>query len=289
MTDQTTPEPLTDDILAAMRDRSQGIDCAREADDSAEDVPRLLDEVDRLRAERDRLYTETLRLGISLAETIRERQQARQALGATQRDRAAALDVAADLTAERDQARAEIDRQRHEREKYTERWDALDLQRLAALELHALPFCETCNDHGPCETRRALDGDGVTACTGCGRCSVCRRGGVTAHSVLGIGPAEHIETTTLAAVHEAEPRIVDPVEEPCDACHGTGYIVGVSHVERALAAAIGPDQPCSECDGTGRAIVTNPAHDAAEREAPVCMRASSAGPLLGGCSARSIG
>lgn len=37
---------------------------------------------------------------------------------------------------------------------------------------------------------QALDGDGVTACTGCGRCSVCRRGGVTAHSVLGLDPAE---------------------------------------------------------------------------------------------------
>lgn len=195
MTDQTTPEPLTDDELAAMRDRSQGIDCAREAYDSAEDVPRLLDEVDRLRTERDRLYTETLRLGISLAETIHERHQARQALGATQRDRAAALDVAADLTAERDQARAEIDRQRHEREKYTERWDALDLQRLAALELHALPFCETCNDHGPCETRRALDGDGVTACTGCETCSVCRARGLHRWEAIATVRPGHVETT----------------------------------------------------------------------------------------------
>jgi hypothetical protein len=101
----------------------------------------------------------------------------------------------AEAEAERDQARAEIDRQRHEREKYTERWDALDLQRLAALELHALPFCETCNDHGPCETRRALDGDGVTACTGCETCSVCRARGLHRWEAIATVRPGHVETT----------------------------------------------------------------------------------------------
>lgn len=78
MTDQTTPEPLTDDDLTAMRDRSQGIDCAREAYDSAADVPRLLGEVDRLRAE----------------------------LAASERTRIATLDVAAELTEDLAEARA---------------------------------------------------------------------------------------------------------------------------------------------------------------------------------------
>ena len=108
MTDQTTPEPLTDEDLAAMRAgyaMARGMD-ARHLRQDTRDAIRLLDEVDRLRAECDRLYTETLRLGISLAETIRERHQLRTQLAAAEQTRIAALAVAADLTEDLAEARA---------------------------------------------------------------------------------------------------------------------------------------------------------------------------------------
>lgn len=59
-------------------------------------------------AEIERLHTETRRLGVSLAETIQERQQLRTRLADAEQTRRAALAVAEDLTGERDQARAAL-------------------------------------------------------------------------------------------------------------------------------------------------------------------------------------
>lgn len=96
MTDQTTPEPMADEetLPLAFSDQAR----------------RLLAEIDRLTTALDRSHTETRRLGISLAETIHARHQLRTQLADAERTRRAALDVAADLTDERDQARAEAAR-----------------------------------------------------------------------------------------------------------------------------------------------------------------------------------
>lgn len=104
MTDQTTPEPLTAEETLPLS--------------SSDQARRLLAEIDRLRAHRDQLHTEALRLGISLAEAIHERHQLRTDLAGAERYRTAALAVAADLTDDLAEARAEIERR-------DVRWDEL--------------------------------------------------------------------------------------------------------------------------------------------------------------------
>ena len=106
-------------LLAGVdRLRARNAELSRRLGEHADDLGDARTEIDRLRAHRDQLHTETLRLGISLAEAIHERHQLRTDLAGAERYRTAALAVAADLTDDLTEARAEIERR-------DVRWDEL--------------------------------------------------------------------------------------------------------------------------------------------------------------------
>lgn len=174
MTDQTTPEPLTDDRYSLDEIRTYLDGPPVVADHRHHrDVDRmawLLDEVDRLRAKLE---------------------EARQAAGA-EHGRAAALEAAyREASTGRDARDAEIERLTAARDQAREGRDRADQQ--IRYHLDVARAAERERDQARAE-RDALDakinGDGVISCTGCGRCSVCRRRGITAYSVLGLDPAE---------------------------------------------------------------------------------------------------
>lgn len=67
-------------------------------------------------------------------------------------------------------------------------------------------------------------------------------------------------TANALPSYRVVPVLVDPVEEDCEDCEGTGKAGTWSQPAGQPYADYGPD-PCSSCRGTGRTAVTNPAHD----------------------------